>query len=149
METFILILYENVLISLNFCDHMDYSPPGSPVHGILQARILEWVAMPSPQGTSLTQGLNLGLLHCRQILYHLSRQGCLGWSYLLKLPSVLRFSDSSPALIVQLKGGSEELNDLKFHNHLVAELEQFLTLCLRQAHTAVTKGLQNPRKTQL
>ena len=29
-----------------FCDTMDYSPPGSSVHGILQARILEWVAMP-------------------------------------------------------------------------------------------------------
>ena len=29
------------------CDPMDYSPPGSSVHGILQARILEWVAMPS------------------------------------------------------------------------------------------------------
>jgi len=26
---------------------MDYSPPGFSVHGILQARILEWVAMPS------------------------------------------------------------------------------------------------------
>ena len=29
------------------CDPMDYSPPGSSVHGILQARVLEWVAMPS------------------------------------------------------------------------------------------------------
>ena len=29
------------------CDPMDYSPPGSFVHGILQARILEWVAVPS------------------------------------------------------------------------------------------------------
>ena len=29
---------------------MDYSPPGSSVHGILQARILEWVAMPSSVG---------------------------------------------------------------------------------------------------
>ena len=28
-----------------FCDPMDYSPPGSPVHGILQARILQWVAI--------------------------------------------------------------------------------------------------------
>ena len=26
------------------CDPMDYSPPGSSVHGILQARILEWAA---------------------------------------------------------------------------------------------------------
>ena len=30
------------------CDPMDCSPPGSTVHGILQARILEWVAFPSP-----------------------------------------------------------------------------------------------------
>ena len=30
------------------CNAMDYSLPGSSIHGILQARILEWVAMPSP-----------------------------------------------------------------------------------------------------
>ena len=30
------------------CDPMDCSPPGSSVHGILQTRILEWVAMASP-----------------------------------------------------------------------------------------------------
>jgi len=29
---------------------MDCSPPGSSVHGILQAKILEWVAMPSSRG---------------------------------------------------------------------------------------------------
>ena len=29
-------------------DAMDCNPPGSSVHGILQARILEWVAMPTP-----------------------------------------------------------------------------------------------------
>ena len=34
------------------CDPMDCSPPGSSVHGILQARILEWVAMPSFRGAS-------------------------------------------------------------------------------------------------
>ena len=34
------------------CDPVDYSPPGSPVHGILQARILEWVATPSSRGAS-------------------------------------------------------------------------------------------------
>ena len=33
-------------------DFMDYSSAGSPVHGILQARILEWVAMPSSRGSS-------------------------------------------------------------------------------------------------
>ena len=30
---------------LTLCDHMDYSQPGSSVHGILQARTLEWVAI--------------------------------------------------------------------------------------------------------
>ena len=37
---------------LTLCDPMDCSPPGSSVHGILQARILEWVAMPSSRGSS-------------------------------------------------------------------------------------------------
>ena len=34
------------------CDHMDYSLLGSSVHVILQARILEWVAMPFSRGSS-------------------------------------------------------------------------------------------------
>ena len=54
---------------LTLCDPMDCSPPGSSVHGIFQARMLEWVAIPSSRGS------NLGLLHCQQILYHLSYQG--------------------------------------------------------------------------
>ena len=48
------------------------SPPGSSVHGILQARILEWVAIPFSRGSSSTQRSNSGLLHCRQVLYRLS-----------------------------------------------------------------------------
>ena len=36
---------------LTLRDSMDCSPPGSSVHGILQARILEWVAMPSSRGS--------------------------------------------------------------------------------------------------
>ena len=36
----------------SLCDPMDCSPPGSSVHGILQTRILEWVAMPSSRGSS-------------------------------------------------------------------------------------------------
>ena len=34
------------------CDPMDCSPPGSSVHVILQARILEWVAIPFYRGSS-------------------------------------------------------------------------------------------------
>ena len=34
------------------CDPMDYNPPGPSVHGISQARILEWVAISSSRGSS-------------------------------------------------------------------------------------------------
>ena len=34
------------------CDPLDCSPPGSSIHGIFQARILEWVAMPFPRRSS-------------------------------------------------------------------------------------------------
>ena len=37
---------------LTLCDPVDCSPPGSSVHGILQARILEWVAISSSKGPS-------------------------------------------------------------------------------------------------
>ena len=38
---------DKLLHHVQLCNPMDCSPPGSSVHGILQARILEWVAMPS------------------------------------------------------------------------------------------------------
>ena len=45
---------ESVSCSLvsDFCNPMDYNPPGSSAHGILQARILEWVAIPFSRGSS-------------------------------------------------------------------------------------------------
>ena len=55
-------------------DRMDCGLPGSSIYGTLQARILEWVAI-SFSEIFPTQGLTLGLLHCRQTLYHLSHQG--------------------------------------------------------------------------
>ena len=42
---------------------------------VLQARVLEWVAIPFSGGIFPTQGLNLGLLLCKQSLYCLSLQG--------------------------------------------------------------------------
>ena len=62
---------------LTLCD-----PTDSTVHGILQARILEWVAFPFPRGIFPTQELNPGFLHCRRILYQLSHRespGILEW----------------------------------------------------------------------
>ena len=57
------------------CDPMDCSLPCSFVHGIFQAIVLEWAAISFSRGIFLTQGSNLGLLHCRQTLYPLSHQG--------------------------------------------------------------------------
>ena len=36
---------KSLWLSPILCDHMDSSPPGSPIPGILQARTLEWVAI--------------------------------------------------------------------------------------------------------
>ena len=59
----------------NLCDPMDCI-----VHGTLQARIPEWIVI-FVQGIVPTQGSNLGLPHCRQIVYHLSHhQGKKKWS---------------------------------------------------------------------
>ena len=51
------------------------SLPGFSVSEILQARILEWVAISFSRGVFPTQELNPGHLYCRWILYQLSYEG--------------------------------------------------------------------------
>ena len=68
------------LSRVQLCNPMDCSLPGSCIHGILQARVLESTGVGCHcllQGIFLTQGSNPGLLHCncRQTLYRLSHQG--------------------------------------------------------------------------
>ena len=58
---------------LCLCDPMDYSPPGSSVHGILQARILEWIAISFSRGSSrLRDQTHMSYVSClgRQVLNH-------------------------------------------------------------------------------
>ena len=43
---------------LTLCDPLDWSPPGSSVHGISQARILQWAAVPFSRGSSLPRALD-------------------------------------------------------------------------------------------
>ena len=55
-----------------FCDPMDCSPSGSSVHEIFQARILEWIAIPTP-GDLCDPGIEpVSLVFCngRWNLYH-------------------------------------------------------------------------------
>ena len=59
------------------CNPTDCSPPGSSVHGILQARILEWVAISSSRGSSQPRDqTRVSCASCigRQILCH-----CATW----------------------------------------------------------------------
>ena len=47
----------HALSRVRLCHPMDCSPPGSSAHGILQARILEWVAISSSRGSSQPRDL--------------------------------------------------------------------------------------------
>ena len=60
-------------LCLTLCDPMDYSLPGSSVHGILQARILEWVAISSRRRSSWPRDWTcISCIYCigRRVLYH-------------------------------------------------------------------------------
>ena len=61
-----------------FCDPMDCSLPGSSVHGISQARILEWVTISSSRGSSWPRdGTQVSCIG-RRILYHWATREPLG-----------------------------------------------------------------------
>ena len=67
------------LVMCNSLQPHRLQPTRLPCPWISQARTLKCVAIPFSRGRFsrrvLTQGLNLSLLHCRQVLYHLSHQG--------------------------------------------------------------------------
>ena len=63
---------------LTFCDPVDCSPPGSSVHEISQARILEWVAISFSRGSSWPRVRpHVSRISCfvRQVLYHWAIRG--------------------------------------------------------------------------
>ena len=80
------------LLYLTLCNPMDCSPPGSSVHGILQARILKWVAIPFSRGSSQPRDqtcISFVSYIGRRTLYHLSHQGSPNISNLPKAKSSL------------------------------------------------------------
>ena len=114
------------LFTQTLCDPIDYSPPSSSVHGILQARILEWVAISSSRGIFPTQGSNPGLLHCRQILYHLSHQETPNMQYsiinnsyhnILHPMTYLFYIGVSPINSVVIDSGGQQ-RDSAIHIHV-------------------------------
>ena len=78
MTHFLIKLFSLVAQScLTLCDPSDYSPPGFPVHGILQARILKWVAIPFSRGSSWLRNWTHVSCIDRRILYHWAPWGAL------------------------------------------------------------------------
>ena len=73
-RTYSVVRSEVAQSCVTLCNLMDCSLPGSSVHGIFQARVLEWVAFPSPEELP-DLGIEPGLQHGRQMLYPLSHQG--------------------------------------------------------------------------
>ena len=64
---------QSLQLCLTFFNSMDCNPPGSSVHGILQARILEWVAMPFSRGSSQPRDqTHVSYVSCigQWVLYH-------------------------------------------------------------------------------
>ena len=57
------------------CDPMDCSLPGSSVHGIFQARVLEWVAICFSSGSSQPRNQTWISFLVGRCFYHLSHQG--------------------------------------------------------------------------
>ena len=91
---------EVALSCLTLCDPMDCSLPGSSIHGILQARIPEWVAIPFSSGSSQPRGQSL--------------VSCIAGIFFTILPSVIKHI----------------LNFLAEHGNIVLSESNFLYLCI-------------------
>ena len=89
----VFVLYDKSLSCVRLCDPLDCSPPGSSVHGILQARILEWVAMSCSRGVFPTQGSNQCL---SRLLYLQAGSLPLAPPVAAPLPSYLLQPQSTP-----------------------------------------------------
>ena len=85
---------KSIQLCLTLCDPMDCSPSGSSIHGILEARILEWVAVPSSRGSSQPRDQTLvSYVSCidRQVLYHWRHLGSLEHSIpLCYIPAIVK-----------------------------------------------------------
>jgi len=110
------------------------SPPGSSVHGIFQARILERGCYFLLRGIFLTQGLNLRLLClllCRLILYLLSHKTNIHYFYLYDTPMI----DSALNYILQCNirkcfpDRSKEVEwIIEFHNKLTDNVNESMSI---------------------
>ena len=111
---------------LTLCSHIYCSPPGPSIHGILHARILVWVAIPSSRVIFLTQGSNLPLLRLR-----LWQAGSLPLAPLWKtkgtLYHVLNVSAAHGKMcsFTEALGGPGSLDSIKADGHQASEVKSW------------------------
>ena len=106
------------MLSCIYCaqlyDPMHCSPTGSSFHGILQARILEWVAMPSSRGFSWPRDrTHVSYISCtsRQVLYHWYHLGSLPYDPAIPLMGIYIWKKN------QKNKKKQENTKLKIHKH--------------------------------
>ena len=125
---------------LTLCDPMDCSPPGSSVHGILQARILEGVAISSSRGSSQSRDRTcVSYVSCigRQVLYHYHH---LGSPYISPFP----LEPPSPSTLSHRSGLLQSLSLSCLHVIFLSYWKDsgyFLLLVVLQLASLVTPDL--------
>ena len=105
-------------------DLMDCSLPGSSIHGILQARILEWIATSYSRGYSWFRGqIDISCYSCigRWILYHWAT-----WEEQRTITNSFRKNEAAglkwkQRLVVDVSGGKSKSDDVKYN--IVLNLE--------------------------
>ena len=83
------------------CNPMDCSLPGSSVHGILQARVLEWVATSFSRGIFLTQGSNPGFPGSS--VHGILQARVLEWESIKTLKRTFKLSTASELYLLSIK----------------------------------------------
>ena len=120
------------------CHPMDCSPPGSCVHGILQARILEWGAMPSSRGSSRPRDLT-----------HISFVSSIGSGFftisaIWEVPSIIKLiSSTGKGLAVLLVAPDKRLD---FSSLGAPQLLHKHAACTTTTWTHLSIGSMGPRK---
>ena len=90
--TLVVVCAKSLQSCPTLCNPLDYSPPGSSVHGILQATTLEWDAVPSSRGSSQPRNqTSVFYISCigKRVLHPLAPPGKpLGYGAFIQLTNV-------------------------------------------------------------
>ena len=129
-------LSRSVLYCLTLSYPMDCSPPGSSIHRIFQARVLEWVAISFSRGSSPPRDRTWVSLIASRCFYHLSQEGSSsthGQKYFLKAFAL--FKNFIYLLPLFRQAGQRLLNIKEFfihhYNHYICKNTSFsITLTL-------------------